>query len=173
MHNPIEYGGYIQKSFSSMDWTAYYFSGYDRNFNLYGANVFMDDWDVNSMTDTIFSYRETEMIAISNVSFLGPIFNVNDITLRADFAYFQTDAGDAEIESRLYSGQNEFGELIDFNTLTATNYFDISAQYYQYSLQFEYNHPVYGWNFGGYGGTGEIFSSGEPLILEKNFISSV
>ena len=136
MDNPIEYGGYIQKSFSNMDWTAYYFSGYDRNFNLYGANVFMDDWDVNSITDTIFSYRETEMIAISNVSF------INDITLRADFAYFATDAGDTAIESRPYSGQNEFGELLEFNTLTATNYFDISAKYYQYCIQLEYGLPL-------------------------------
>ena len=135
MDNPIEYGGYIQKSFSNMDWTAYYFSGYDRNFNLYGANVFMDNFDINSVTDTIFSYRETEMLAISNVSF------INDITLRADFAYFKTDAGDTEIESRPYAGQDILSEFIDFNTLTATNYFDISAKYYQYCIQLEYGLP--------------------------------
>ena len=105
MKKPIEYGGYIQFSLPEGDLTGYYFSGYDRTFNLYGANVFMDDWDVNSITDTIFSYRETEMIAISNVSF------INDITLRADFAYFTTNAGNTAIESRPYSGQNQWFSL--------------------------------------------------------------
>ena len=132
----LEWGGYIQKSFNHMDWTLYYFSGYDRNFNLYGANVFLDDFDVNSVVDTVFSYRKTEMIGISNVSF------ISDLTVRFDFAYFQSDSGNQEIESRPYLGQNELSEFLDFNTLTATNYFDISGVYYQYCLQLEYGLPL-------------------------------
>ena len=135
MENPIEYGGYIQFSLPKNDLTAYYFSGYDRNFNLYGANIFMDDFDVNSVTDTVFSYRKTEMIGFSIVGFNS------GVTLRSDFAYFKTDAGDTEIESRPYLGQDPISDFLDFNTLAATSYLDISAQYYQYCLQLEYGLP--------------------------------
>ena len=94
-----------------MDSAAYYFYGYDHNFNLYGANVFLDDFDVNSVVDTIFSYRKTEMIGISNVSF------ISDLTMRFDFAYFQSDSGNQEIESRPYLGQDELSEFLEFNYL--------------------------------------------------------
>ena len=130
-----EYGGYMQASNNDTEFTLYYFKGYDRNFNLHGANVFMDDWDINSVIDTVFSYRETEMIAISNVSF------IKDLTIRSDFAYFQTAAASDSIESRVYTGQHKLSNYIDFNTLTATNYFDISAQYTQYCIQLEYSLP--------------------------------
>ena len=64
-----------------------YFSGFDENYNLYGANVFLDDFDINSVTDTVFSFRQTDMIALSNVSFMM------NLTLRADIAYFKTSSG--------------------------------------------------------------------------------
>ena len=132
---PIEYGGYLQYSMDEMDWTLYYFSGYDRNFNLYGANVFADEFDINTVTDTIFSYRSTQMYALSNVSFLG------DITLRSDLAYFESDSGDQKIDSRPYYGQDPISQFIDFNTNLASSYFNISGKYYQYSLQLEYSLP--------------------------------
>ena len=135
LDNPIEYGAYIQNSFSNMDLAAYYFSGYDRTFNLYGANVFSDDSDVNTLTDTIFSYRKTNMYGLSNVTFIG------DLTLRADLAYFETDAGDDSIESRPYSGQDLLSNYLDFNTLLSSTYFDVSAKYYQYCIQLEYPLP--------------------------------
>ena len=131
-----EIGAYIQKSDINMDWTLYYFSGYDRNYNLYGANVFLDDFDINSVTDTVFSFRKTEMVAISNVSF------IKDITLRADIAYFKTKSGNQSIENRPYSGQDPISEFLAFETLAATSYFDISAEYYQYCLQLEYGLPL-------------------------------
>ena len=131
-----EIGAYIQKSGINMDWTLYYFSGYDRNYNLYGANVFLDDFDINSVTDTVFSFRETEMVAISNVSF------IKDITLRADIAYFKTRSGNQSIENRPYSGQDPISEFLAFETLAATSYFDISAEYYQYCFQLEYGLPL-------------------------------
>ena len=62
--------------------------------------------------------------------------------MRFDFAYFQSDSGNQEIESRPYLGQDELSEFLEFNTLTATNYFDISGQYYQYCLQLEYGLPL-------------------------------
>ena len=135
MNNPVEYGGYIQSSFNNMDWTAYYFSGYDRNFNLYGANVFSDEFDINTVTDTVFSYRKTQMYALSNVSFIG------DVTLRSDLAYFNTDAGNQSIQDRAYSGEDPISEFLDFSNNIASSYFNISGQYYQYSMQLEYLFP--------------------------------
>lgn len=131
-----EIGAYIQQSFSNMDWAAYYFSGYDRNFNLYGANVFLDDFDINSVTDTVFSYRKTEMIGLSNVSF------INDLTIRMDLAYFKTLSGDDSIESRGYAGSDPISDYLNFENLAATSYFDISGEYYQYCLQLEYGLPL-------------------------------
>ncbi len=135
MDNPIEYGLYIQNSMTNMDWTIYYFSGYDRNFNLYGANVFSNETDVLNVTDTVFSYRKTEMYALSNVSFIG------DATIRADFAYFNTDAGNHSISDRPYYGQDPISQIIDFPNNIASSYFNISGQYYQYNIQFEYPLP--------------------------------
>ena len=141
-----EIGAYIQKSGINMDWTLYYFSGYDRNYNLYGANVFLDQFDINSVTDTIFSFRKTDMIAFSNVSF------IDDLTLRTDFAYFKTESASQSIEDRLYSGQDILsGTSLEFETLAATSYFNISAEYYQYCFQLEYGLPL-DINF-----TGQIF----------------
>ena len=131
-----EIGLHIQKSFNNMDWGLSFFSGYDRNFNLYGANVFLDDFDVNSVTDTVFSYRKTDMIGLSNVSF------INDLTIRTDFAYFKTSPGDDSIESRDYSGTDPISEYLNFDNLAATSYFDISGEYYQYCLQLEYGLPL-------------------------------
>jgi len=131
-----EIGLHIQKSFNNMDWALSFFSGYDRNFNLYGANVFLDDFDVNSVTDTVFSYRKTDMIGLSNVSF------INDLTIRTDFAYFKTSPGDDSIESREYSGSDPISEYLNFDNLAATSYFDISGEYYQYCLQLEYSLPL-------------------------------
>ena len=136
MDNPIEYGASIQTSSDNMDWTFYYFSGYDRNFNLYGANVFSDEFDVNTVTDTIFSYRKTEMYALSNVSFIG------DATLRSDFAYFNTNSGSQSISDRLYYGQDPISEFLDFSNNIASSYFNISGQYYQYNVQLEYPLPL-------------------------------
>ena len=134
--NPIEYGGYFQYSMDNMDWSAYYFSGYDRNFNLYGSNAFFNATNTVTVTDTILSYRKTQMYAFSNVSFL------EDLTLRADVAYFKTDAGNQSIENRLYSGKNVFTEAgVEFPEYFASKYFNISGQYYQYSLQLEYLLP--------------------------------
>ena len=133
--NLIEYGGYLQYSMDNMDWTFYYFSGYDRNFNLYGANVFSDSFDVNTVTDTVFSYRKTEMCALSNVSFIG------DATIRADLAYFNTDAGNQSISDRTYYGQDPISEFLDFSNNIASSYFNISGQYYQYNVQLEYPLP--------------------------------
>ena len=135
MDNPIEYGAYIQNSMNNMDWTFYYFSGYDRNFNLYGANIFSDEFDVNTVTDTVFSYRKTEMYALSNVSFIG------EATLRADLAYFNTDAGSQSISDRAYYGQDPISNFLDFSNNIASSYFNISGKYYQYNIQLEYPLP--------------------------------
>ena len=137
IEDAIEYGGYIQSSFNTMDWTAYYFSGYDRNFNLHGSSVFQNETNSDSVIDTIFSYRQTEMLGLSNVTFLG------GLTLRSDFAYFQTNADNSSIENRPYAGTDilvQFGLETYPNYLTS-KYFNIGAEYYQYSIQLEYELP--------------------------------
>ena len=134
-NNMFEWGGYVNTSNNEGELTIYYFSGYDRNFNLYGANVFLDDFDINSVTDTVFSYRKTDMRGMSFVGFK------DDLTIRFDFAYFKSHADSISIESRPYSGMDPISEFLDFNTRAATSYFDISGEYYQYNLQLEYPLP--------------------------------
>ena len=46
------------------------------------------------------------------------------------------------IENRLYSGKDPISEFLDFETLAATSYFNISAEYYQYCFQLEYGLPL-------------------------------
>ncbi len=128
----FEWGGYARTSTGTGEFTLYYFSGYDRNFNLYGANVFLDDFDINSVTDTVFSYRQTDMLGISGVKF------IDDFTIRFDFGYFKSNTDSISIESRAYSGKDPISEFLDFNTLAATSYFDISGEYHQYNLQVEF-----------------------------------
>ena len=139
LNHLIEFGGYIQTSFSDMDWTLSYFSGYDRNFNLYGAKIYFSDTNESiTVTDTIFSYRKTDMIGLSNVSFIG------DITLRSDFSFFNTDDGDYNFDNREYQGRDPlyYEEFLAFpNTSGINQYFDFHGQYYQYSFQLEYGLP--------------------------------
>ena len=75
------------------------------------------------------------MYALSNVSFIG------DATIRADLAYFNTDAGSQSISDRAYYGQDSISEFIDFPNNIASSYFNISGQYYQYNIQLEYPLP--------------------------------
>ena len=152
-----EMGASIQKSFKQSDITLSYFSGYDRNFNLYGANVFLDDFDINSVTDTVFSYRKTDMTALS---FVG--FN-NDFTLRFDLAYFKSNADNKSIDSRPYSGADPISDFLDFNNLAANSYFNISGEYYQFNLQFEYILP-YDINF-----TSQFFNY-RPIKTKGNIV---
>jgi len=139
LDKPIEFGGYIQASLENMDWTISYFSGYDRNFNLYGAKVYFSDLNETiTVTDTIFSYRKTDMIGLSNVSFVG------DFTLRSDFAFFNTDDGDYNFDDREYQGRDVlyFQDILAFPDTAAINqYFDFHGTYYQYSFQLEYGLP--------------------------------
>lgn len=151
--NP-EAGIYIQKSFSNMDWIISYFSGYDRNFNLYGSNVWQNTNGSDGLTviDTIFSYRKTDMIGLSNVSFIG------EFTLRSDFALFNTDDGDYIIENRPYKGTDvlmdtayyfePFDTSYNYREINGfpeepefSQYFNFHGKYYQYSIQLEYELP--------------------------------
>jgi len=130
-----EIGAYIQKSFDQADLALYYFSGYDRNFNLYGANVFLDDFDINSVTDTVFSYRKTNMTALS---FAG--FN-DDFTVRFDLAHFKSNATNQSIDNREYRGSDPISEYLNFDNLSANSYFNISGEYYQLNMQLECTLP--------------------------------
>ena len=154
LKKPIEFGGYIQTSLVNTDWIISYFSGYDRNFNLYGSNVWQNTEGSDGLTviDTIFSYRKTDMIGLSNVSFIG------DFTLRSDFAFFNTNDGDYIIENRAYKGTDvlmdtayyyealdtyyNYREINGFpEEPEISQYFNFHGKYYQYSIQLEYELP--------------------------------
>jgi len=156
LDNPFEFGAYFQASTNHADWIFSYFSGYDRNFNLYGSNVWQNTLGADNLQiiDTIFSYRKTDMYSFSNVSFIG------DITLRADLAFFMTDAGDYNIDKRPYQGTDpRMGTeltMIDPFTQDSTSfreflgfpedpeyiqYFNFHGNYSQYAIQLEYSLP--------------------------------
>ena len=154
LDDPFEVGAYFQASTDNADWVFSYFSGYDRNFNLYGSNVWQNTLGADNLQviDTIFSYRKTDMYGFSNVSFIG------DITLRADLAFFITDDGDYSIENRPYQGQSVLMDTAYYFAATDTyynyreingfpetpeyiQYFNFHGQYYQYSFQLEYGLP--------------------------------
>ena len=74
--NPLEFGGYLSKSFEKGDFTTSYFKGYDRSFGLSGANVYADDNFLYHKLDTVFSYRKTEVLGLGVIYFLGNLFVV-------------------------------------------------------------------------------------------------
>ena len=162
LKEPFEYGISITYPFSSLDISASYFSGYDRVFSFFGANLWTG---ANSnpdaiKTDIVLSYRKTNMFGLG---FSGIIDN---FSLKGDFAYFQTDDNiDNILDSTLYryweSGVQEITlqckELNetsswdpDFKEIDCNNdakfnnsqVIDNSADYLQYTFELEYS-PTY------------------------------
>jgi len=162
LKEPLEYGISITYPFTSLDISASYFSGYDRAFSFFGANLWTG---ANSnpdaiKTDIVLSYRKTNMFGLG---FSGIIDN---FSLKGDFAYFQTDDNINNIlDSTLYryweSGVQEIKlqckELneasswdLDFKEIDCNNdakfnnsqVIDNSADYLQYTFELEYS-PTY------------------------------
>ena len=80
----VEFGAYIKRSFDSGDITLSYYKGNDRVYNLSGINVFTNETNILTNIDTVFSYRQTDVIG------LGATF-INDIaTIRFDYGIFHT-----------------------------------------------------------------------------------
>ena len=102
--NKLEYGGYLQRSFSNSEFRLSYFNGFDRLFNFSGLNIFVQDLpyppgppnptDLSfPNVDIVYGYRKTNMKGFGSTLFIG------DIALRADFGIFNTK--DMNNEERL------------------------------------------------------------------------
>ena len=137
--DPIEFGGYISKSFDRGDMSISYFSGYDRIFNLSGVNLFSGQNSNDTYLDTVFSYRKTNTIGFGGVAFIG------GLTLRGEYSIFNTIDNNKNVErifdSPILQGiSNVIGDSI--TTIEYTHAFQTQADYYQYTLQFEYDLPL-------------------------------
>ena len=136
--NPLEIGGFITKSFNRGDLTFSFFDGYDRIFNLAGINLFSGSNSNDTYLDTVFSYRKTTSIG------MGGILFINGLTLRGEVSVFNTKDNNKNVEKK-YDNQslqeiyNIIGDSI--KTLEYTHAFQTEADYYQYTLQFEYELP--------------------------------
>jgi len=141
--NPIEFGGYLSKSFEKGDIAVSYFKGYDRSFGLSGANVYADNNFLYHKLDTVFSYRKTEVLGLGVIYFLG------NLTFRGDFSYFNTHDPNENIE-RSYTDRtaNLLGIPTNYTEIAESHPFNVKAEYYEINLQFEYELP-FDINWGG------------------------
>jgi hypothetical protein len=136
--SPLELGVYISKSFNRGDVTLSYFNGHDRLFNLSGINLFSGANSNDTYLDTVFSYRKTKSLGVGGILFIG------DLTIRGEYAFFNTKDNTKNVEKQ-YDNQilqeiyNVIGDSI--TTIEYTHAFETQADYYQYTLQFEYEFP--------------------------------
>ena len=162
LNNIYEYGLSITLPFSLFDFTTSYFSGYDRAFSFFGANLWTG---ANSnpdaiKTDIVLSYRKTNMIG------LGLSGIINNLSYRLDFGYFKTDdnlnnisdstlyryweAGVKEIELQCEESNEASSWNPIFVPMNCNNYakfnnsqpIDNKANFKQYTLELEYS-PTY------------------------------
>tara|TARA_Y100001970_G_scaffold282321_1_gene394941 strand:- start:1914 stop:3416 length:1503 start_codon:yes stop_codon:yes gene_type:complete len=154
-NSKLEYGGYLQRSFSNSEFRLSYFNGYDRLFNFSGINIFIPSF-ASSVTDLsftdvdiVYGYRKTNMIGF------GTTLLFDNFTLRADIAQFiSKDQNDDVIRENpntsdiAYQFYTQLGARIDtdLNGNQDTVYFSFpineKAEYFQYTIQLEYNLPM-------------------------------
>jgi len=129
-----EYGGYLQLNSDIADMALSYFSGYDRIYNLSGINIHeTTGGEIYSEPDTVFSYRKTDVIGLSTQTFIG------DISLRADFGYFDTQDQNKNV-SRSYPNEPAWPTLED-ELYRSTPILE-QSKYYQATVQLEYTLPM-------------------------------
>ena len=129
-----EYGGYLQLNSDIADMALSYFSGYDRIYNLSGINIHeTTGGEIYSEPDTVFSYRKTDVIGLSAQTFIG------DISLRADFGYFDTQDQNKNV-SRSYPNEPAWPTLED-ELYRSTPILE-QSKYYQATVQLEYTLPM-------------------------------
>jgi len=167
LENPYEYGISINIPFSSMDVTTSYFSGYDRIVSFFGANVWTEP-NANPQSiiaiDTVLSFRKTDIYGF------GLSYYIGDVTIRGDIGYFITTSKINRSDSALYryyapdtlidhceekndtiendpfSEGTPFPDCKLFPTFNNTELINNNAEYYQYTLEFEYS-PGNDYNF--------------------------
>ena len=126
---PIEFGGFVEYPFNWGDLRFSFFQGYDRVFNLSGVNAFTIEENDPSFTevDIVYGYRKTNVIGWSAVGF------IQEFVLRGDFAMFRTKDMNSSVkrESPFITHPYHYKEFP----------LRESADYYQFTLQFEYGLP--------------------------------
>ena len=136
--DPLEIGGSITKSFNIGDMTISYFDGYDRVFNLAGINLFSGANSDDTFLDTVFTYRKTTTIGLGGILFIG------GLTLRGEYSLFNSKEKNKNVEKK-YDNPilQEINNIISdsITTIEYTHAFQTQADYYQYTLQFEYELP--------------------------------
>ncbi len=129
--NQLEYGGYLQKSFSNCELRITYYSGFDRLYNLSGINVFTFQPNDLSFTeiDVVYGFRKTQQIGF------GGVFLLNDLTIRGDIAGFET-----RDQNKCVIRENP-NPISNYNNLEFSYPLSESAKYKQFTFQFEYGLP--------------------------------
>jgi len=90
---PYEAGIHGTLSTDLGDFSASYFSGYDRTFNLTGINVYGRGSDISfPHVDIVYGYRQTNVVGLG-FTFLNDLF-----TLRSDLGYFSTKDKNSSID---------------------------------------------------------------------------
>lgn len=127
IHNPSEFGGYIQLSTDILDVGVSYFNGYDRIFNLSGLNLFYSGEGLPPAIDTVFTYRKTEVLGI------GGVLDINDIIIRGDIGYFSTK----DLKNSVFRDWPSVGPFTPDGSYPQKE----EAEYLQTTLQAEFSLP--------------------------------
>ena len=132
--NTNEFGGYLQLSTDVLDVGLFYFSGYDRIFNVSGINIYEDTADqIVDVIDTVFSYRKTELLG------LGGVLLLKDLSLRGDIGYFSTNDLNDNVSRPHPTITRVEGSFSDLKPVPyLSNPFEEQVDYYQMTLQLEY-----------------------------------
>ena len=140
---PFEGGYQGTYSFGVGEFSASYFSGFDRVFNFTGVNVYSNgSQTIFSPPDLVFGYRKTNVLGLG-LTFLNSYF-----IFRGDFAQFNTQDLNESID-RPYSNSNL---AAIYDTLVFSYPLREKASYHQSTLQIETELP-FNINF-----IGQIFS---------------
>jgi len=140
---PFEGGYQGTYSFGVGEFSASYFSGFDRVFNFTGVNVYSNgSQTIFSPADLVFGYRKTNVLGLG-LTYLNSYF-----IFRGDFAQFNTQDLNESID-RPYSNSNL---ATIYDTLVFSYPLHEKASYRQSTLQIETELP-FNINF-----IGQIFS---------------
>ncbi len=90
--NELEFGAYYKHSFDKGDVTLSYYKGNDRVYNLSGINVFTNEANISTQIDTVFSYRQTDIIGF------GSSLIHDNFALRFDYGVFKTKDPNLDVQ---------------------------------------------------------------------------
>jgi hypothetical protein len=135
----------------NIDFTFSYFKGYDHLISLFGASTWTDNKKTlfAAYTDTVLSYRSSEVFGIGASTFIG------DIRINSEIAYYSTTDGisaDSDI-LRDFNGEQFIDKICSPDLPEGIICFPIqdvyygvstTANYYEYLLEFEYPNLI--WN---------------------------